>query len=126
MRHPEYYHWIDRKIYTWKFHKTLKEAEHIIAISECTKLDILEFGDYNPEKISVIYQSCNPRFLQYPCKEDIVKTIQKYHLPEQYLLCVGTIEEREERIRLSMEYVQQFKGADLASKMFDVYNCIIK
>ena len=39
---------------------------------------------------------------------------------------VNNKREREERIRLSMEYVQQFKGADLASKMFDVYNSIIK
>ena len=95
LRHPEYYHWFDRKIYTWKFHQTLRQADHIIAISECTKRDILEFGDFNPEKISVIYQSCNPRFAEIPSREDICNTIEQYKLPERYLLNVGTIEERK-------------------------------
>lgn len=95
LRHPEYYHWFDRKIYTWKFHQTLRQADYIIAISECTKRDILEFGDFNSDKISVIYQSCNPRFAEIPSQEDIRNTIEKYKLPKRYLLNVGTIEERK-------------------------------
>ena len=95
LRHPEYYHWFDRKIYTWKFHQTLRQADHIIAISECTKRDILEFGDFNSDKISVIYQSCNPRFAEIPSQEDIRNTIEKDKLPKRYLLNVGTIEERK-------------------------------
>ena len=37
MRHPEYYHWLDTKIYEWKFRVALREAEQIIAISERTR-----------------------------------------------------------------------------------------
>ena len=37
LRHPEFYHWIDTKIYAWKFRQTVREADHIIAISECTQ-----------------------------------------------------------------------------------------
>ena len=33
LRHPEYYHWLDTKIYAWKFRQTVQEADHIIAIS---------------------------------------------------------------------------------------------
>lgn len=95
LRHPQYYHWIDRKIYTWKFHQTLKQADHIIAISECTKRDILEFGSFDPDKISVIYQSCNPRFSQCPSQQEIEDTVGKYNLPSKYILNVGTIEERK-------------------------------
>lgn len=95
LRHPEYYHWIDRKIYTWKFHQTIKQADKIIAVSECTKRDILEFGKINPEKIEVIYQSCNPKFTVTPSVQDIESTTIKYNLPKRYLLCVGTIEERK-------------------------------
>ena len=98
LRHPEYYHWIDRKIYTWKFHQTIKQADKIIAVSECTKRDILEFGKINPEKIEVIYQSCNPKFTVTPSVQDIESTTIKYNLPKRYLLCVGTIEERKNLI----------------------------
>ena len=62
LRHPEFYHWIDTKIYAWKFRQTIREADHIIAISECTKRDIIEYGDVDESKISLIYQSCAPKF----------------------------------------------------------------
>ena len=95
LRHPEYYHWFDRKMYTWKFHQTIKQADRIIAVSECTKRDILEFGKIDSEKISVIYQSCNPKFTNMPTEGEMEATAKKYDLPERYLLCVGTIEERK-------------------------------
>ena len=95
LRYPQYYHWIDRKIYTWKFRQTIRQADRIIAVSECTKRDILEFGKINPEKISVIYQSCNPRFTEMPTENEIENTTKKYDLPKRYLLNVGTIEERK-------------------------------
>ena len=96
LRHPEFYHWIDSRIYTWKFRRTLKEADHIIAISECTKRDILEFGDVPESKITLIYQSCSPRFttvvgdLKSP-------TILSGDLqsPNRYILSVGSIEARK-------------------------------
>ena len=40
LRYPQYYHSIDRKIYTYKFRKACENADKIIAISECTKRDI--------------------------------------------------------------------------------------
>ena len=96
LRHPEYYKFFDRKIYEWKFRKTLKETEYIIAISECTKRDILEFGDFDPDKIFVIYQSCNPRFGQEIHEQEMQDVINRYKLPSRFILCVGTIEERKD------------------------------
>ncbi len=95
LRYPQYYHWLDRKIYTWKFHQTIKQADKIIAVSECTKRDIVEFGKINPDKIEVIYQSCNPKFSTTPSEKDTENVTKKYNLPKRYLLCVGTIEERK-------------------------------
>ena len=98
LRHPEFYNPIDVKLYTWKFHQTLKEADHIIAISECTKRDILEFGGsmVSENKITLIYQSCSPRF-------DISRT-SSFLVPrssfldseaKRYFLSVGSIEARK-------------------------------
>ena len=84
LRHPEFYHWIDTKIYGWKFRQTIREADHIIAISECTKRDIIELGGIDERKISVIYQSCAPRFNVQPSKSQ-----------ERYILTVGSIEARK-------------------------------
>lgn len=95
MRHPEYYNWIDVKIYEWKFRQTLKEADRIIAISECTKRDIIELGGISGDNIDVIYQSCNPRFLSSPNSHPSSLPPHLSSLPRRYMLCVGTIEERK-------------------------------
>ena len=94
LRHPEFYNPIDVKLYTWKFRQTLREADHIIAISECTKRDIQEYGgqDVSEDKITLVYQSCSPRF-------DISRTPAPSHprTPEtkRYILSVGSIEARK-------------------------------
>ena len=87
LRHPEFYHWIDTKIYAWKFRQTLREADHIIAISECTKRDILAYGEVDERKISVIYQSCAPKFTSH--------TAHHSPLTSRYILSVGSIEARK-------------------------------
>ncbi len=97
LRHPEYYSFFDARIYRWKFLRTLREASHIIAISECTKRDILEFGGdlVKESDISVIYQSFSPRFTEQPSPSILDATRRELSLPERFILCVGTIEERK-------------------------------
>ena len=89
LRHPEFYNWIDTKIYAWKFYQTIKEADHIIAISECTKRDIIEFGDIEDSEISVVYQSYSPSFRR-PVSDSADSS-----LPKRYILSVGSIEARK-------------------------------
>ena len=95
MRHLEYYHWLDAKLYAWKFRYTCQEADRIIAISECTKRDIMEFGNVPADKIEVIYQSCNPKFTQRVDDATLGTIREKYGLPQRFILNVGTIERRK-------------------------------
>ncbi|MBP3757971.1 MAG: glycosyltransferase family 4 protein [Prevotella sp.] len=95
LRHPEYYKWIDTKFYAWKFRKTIAEADRIIAISECTKRDIMFYGGVKSEKIDLIYQSCGTRFKQPSTDEERKSVREKYHLPDRYIINVGSIEERK-------------------------------
>ena len=95
MRHPEYYNWFDSKIYAWKFKKTCQEADRIIAISECTKRDIMLLGGVGPEKIDVIYQGCGTRFKMHEGEKKLQEVHTNYLLPKRYIVNVGTIEERK-------------------------------
>ena len=95
LRHPEFYKAIDTKIYAWKFRQTLSEADHIVAISACTKRDIIEFGGVDERKISVIYQSFSPRFSTNVDLRLQEQVAQRYQLPKRYILHVGSIEERK-------------------------------
>lgn len=99
LRHPEYYHWADVQIYKWKFFRMLKETERIIAISKRTKQDIVEFGHFPADRIDVIYQGCNTQFRQSVTKKEREEIKERYHLPDHFLLCVGTIEERKNMLQ---------------------------
>ena len=106
MRHPEYYHWIDTKIYEWKFRQALREADRIIAISERTRQDILELGgEEYADRIKVIYQSFSPQFSMNISSEVKTEVRTRYKLPSRYILNVGTIEERK-NLALAVEAVE--------------------
>ncbi len=95
LRFPQYYKWIDTKIYTWKLIHSCRIADHIVAISQQTRNDLVQFLGVPEEKISVIYQGCNTWFWNYE-RESSVKDIRtKYDLPEKYLLYVSSIEPRK-------------------------------
>ena len=95
MRHPEYYKSLDVKIYTRKFYGALREADRIVAISECTKRDICEQGGVDPDAVEVIYQSCAHRFSDTPSNDKLWQVSRKYHLPDHYILNVGSVEQRK-------------------------------
>ncbi|MCC9137941.1 glycosyltransferase family 4 protein [Pontibacter silvestris] len=100
LHHPELYKPIDRAIYNYKFRRACEQAHRIIAISQQTKQDIINFFHTDPAKIEVIYQDCDPIFHQ-ACDSQIKKNVQeKYGLPEKYLLCVGTLEPRKNQLNL--------------------------
>ena len=63
-RFPEQYSKIDVEIYKRKFKYACDHADKVIAISEQTKKDIMEFYKTPEEKITVCYQSCNPAFAE--------------------------------------------------------------
>lgn len=95
LRYPDYYHWIDRKIYTYKFRKACENADLVIAISECTKRDLISYFHIPEEKIKVVYQGCDASFTRPSTDEKKQEVHEKYSLPEHYILNVGSIEERK-------------------------------
>lgn len=100
LRFPQYYNKIDFFYCKNKLSATAKMADRVIATSVQTKSDLISFFDTDPEKIEVIYQGCDPGFYQ-KVSEEIKKHIRIiYKLPENYILYVGTIEERKNLLQL--------------------------
>ena len=95
LRFPQYYSFFDRKIHYWKFKKAAEQADLIIAISEQTKRDIIQFLKVPEQKIRVIYQGCHHAFKDSQSEEFLVSIKEKYNLPDRFILNVGTIEERK-------------------------------
>lgn len=95
VRYPQYYSFFDRKIHFWKFKKAAEMADKIIAISEQTKRDIIQYLKVPENKIEVIYQGCHHAFKEQQSPEQIQAAKEKYKLPERFILNVGTIEDRK-------------------------------
>lgn len=95
LRLPHCYKAIDRMIYNYKFRYACNHADRIIAVSECTKRDIVEYYHIDPTKISVIYQGCADMFREEATPEMKEEVKAVYNLPEKYILNVGTLEERK-------------------------------
>lgn len=94
-RFPDLYPVIDRKIYRRKTVSACRKADKIIAISEQTKRDLVQFYGVDAAKIEVVYQDCDPVFA-IPVNSERKKAVQaKYELPADFLLSVGTLETRK-------------------------------
>ncbi len=93
--YPHQYNIIDVKIYQKKFRYACLHADKIIAISQQTKKDIIQFYKVPPAKISVCYQSCNPAFGITVSEAEKYRIKQLYNLPDQFFLYVGSIIERK-------------------------------
>ena len=93
--YPSTYSALDRQIYHWKFKRACCTADKIVAISESTKRDIVQYYDIDPNKIEVVYQSCHPLFYEALSTEVDRSVLRRYQLPSEYLLYVGSITERK-------------------------------
>lgn len=100
LRYPELYKSIDRKIYNYKFRKSCENATKIIAISNQTKADIVDYFKIPEEKVKVVYQTCNSVFYTKKSENELSSVREKYKLPENYILYVGTIEERKNLLNI--------------------------
>ncbi|MDD5569784.1 MAG: glycosyltransferase family 1 protein [Bacteroidales bacterium] len=95
IRYPEFYKIIDRNIYEKKFRYSCEVADKIIAVSNQTKSDIVNFFKTDESKISVVYQGCDNMFLNEVGEEEKNRIIRKHHLPMHFILYIGTVEERK-------------------------------
>jgi glycosyltransferase involved in cell wall biosynthesis len=95
IRYPELYNRIDVQIYKKKFRHACNVADRIIAISEQTAQDIVDFFNVDRSKIDVVYQGCLPEF-RFEDESTGLRFIKdKYGLPDDFILNVGTIEPRK-------------------------------
>jgi glycosyltransferase involved in cell wall biosynthesis len=99
MRYPEFYNAADRKMYTIKTKKSCALADAIVAVSEQTKIDLIELMQVPEEKIHVVYQTCDENFFNdkdYITNDNSPEKL----LPEDYILYVGTVEQRKNLLAL--------------------------
>jgi glycosyltransferase involved in cell wall biosynthesis len=97
-RFPETYTLDVRYVSRWKIKHACKKADAVIAISQQTKDDIINFYGIDANKISICYQSCNPIFQRVVGAEEKSIVKKRYNLPDTYFLFVSSITARKNLI----------------------------
>lgn len=100
LHNPGLYKRFDRYVYRKKVQYGSRVATRIIAVSEQTRQDIIRLLHVDPDRIRVVYQGCHRQFYNRVSPEALRYTRQQFALPAEYLLYVGTIEERKNLLKI--------------------------
>lgn len=76
---------------------SIKSADGIIAVSNCTKKDCVDIAGADEKKIKVIYEAPNSSFYT---TDNIEKKNILSDIPKPFILFIGTLEERKDPITL--------------------------
>lgn len=107
-RFPSFYKSIDSKIYNWKMIKACQSADRIIAVSQQTASDLMEFLHVDSARIEVVYQGCHPNFKKTITQQQLEEVRLRYKLPAEFILNVGTIESRK-NVMLLLQALKSLK-----------------
>jgi glycosyltransferase involved in cell wall biosynthesis len=92
--------------YYGQIDQAVKRTDHIIAVSESTRQDTIRLLGAPEHKITVIYESANPIYRPVNDQEALKWTKSKYHITNDFILFVSTIEPRKNLPTLLKAYRQ--------------------
>jgi glycosyltransferase involved in cell wall biosynthesis len=93
--------------------KSLKRSTVIVAVSTSTKNDLVKEYGVSPDKISVIYNAIDHNIFNQKASSNQSQVLNKYNLPEKYILFVGTVEPRKNISGLLKAYSESFPKHNL-------------
>jgi glycosyltransferase involved in cell wall biosynthesis len=90
----------------WVRH-SVDQADHVIAVSESTRQDLIDLYQTPPEKVTVLYHGVRPLFKPVDDPARLATIRQKYGLGNgPFILSVGTIQPRKNYQRLVQAFAQ--------------------
>lgn len=109
LKFPQDQHPKTVRVHTRRLHWVAHDVDAIIADSEATRNDVIEYLRINPEKVYRVYLGASSQYTEFRKQgspfgsaqgrdvrsQEIDRVKQKYHLGENYLLSVGTQEPRK-------------------------------
>ncbi len=90
--------------YYGQIDRAVRVADHIIAVSQSTRNDLINLLGVPENKISVIYEAADPIFRPLSREKSVQAIRERYNLPPDYILFVGTIEPRKNLNTLLLAY----------------------
>jgi glycosyltransferase involved in cell wall biosynthesis len=87
-----------------------RRAQLIITVSEASKRDILHFFNVAPEKVVVVHNAIDERFLVPPPDIELARVRERYQLQHGFILYAGNIKPHKNLVRLIEAFSQIRQG----------------
>jgi glycosyltransferase involved in cell wall biosynthesis len=100
---PETFRWHEHPRMKFTTRRTARNADHVITCSDYTREDIIRTYKLPPEKVTAIHLAAAKRFSPVP-HDEIARVREKYRLPSEFILAVGSIQPRKNLGRLIEAY----------------------
>lgn len=95
MRYPDILD-ADARAYYAQVGRSVASADGVIAVSEATRQDIIEYLDLPPERVEVIYEAAAPLFRRMDLRPGEVRVLNNQPVEvDSFLLFVSTLEPRK-------------------------------
>lgn len=104
LKHPEWCNPRLREIKNFLIKRSLQWTDHIIAISQAMISDLVEYWGVDENKISVIHQGLEDKWLKKISVEEKSAVLNKFNLQEGFLFSVGTLQPRKNFLRIIQAY----------------------
>jgi glycosyltransferase involved in cell wall biosynthesis len=108
--------------YYGQIRRAVHSAEAIIAVSASTKRDLIEHTGAPTDKITVVYEAAGPAFRPVTDATALAAVRQKYDLPEEFVLFVGTIEPRKNLVTLLKAWANVIADCAIANRKSQIAN----
>ncbi|MGA1049977.1 MAG: glycosyltransferase family 4 protein [Minisyncoccia bacterium] len=113
--YPETFPAKDAFLHKLYVREAITKADHLIAITEATKQDIIKFYKINPDKITVVYHGVDKnrfRLIQEGEESLVADVKSKYNITKSYILYIGNVQPRKNIQGLIKAYQKLRKTTD--------------
>ncbi len=91
----DYYRPVRARLYERRLLSRVREVDHIITVSDFSKLDLVEWSGIRPEKVSVVHNGVGEAFRPVTDEDVLEAVCRRYQLPHRFILAVGSTEPRK-------------------------------
>jgi len=117
LRYPECYEAAFREYLEGAVPRSVSRADLILADSESTRQDLIEFFAVDSDRVEVLYSGVEKRFHPITDAISLAGVREQYGLPEHFILSVGTLQPRKNFGRLIEAYRRLIDRIDLDVKL---------
>lgn len=106
----------DHAMFREQICRVCERSSALIAISDCTKRDLIDLMDIEPDRIHVVYPG-RIQDIQRPRPDQVAATMEQYAIKEPYILYVGSMGPHKNVATLLRAYEQARRANRLSASL---------